>query len=154
MTDDLKPRPKTPNRARARARAAAQMLLDLVASGYERETIARKFGISLSTVRREIERALDERRPDTHQRYIRLQITRLTKALRAADVAIEEGDLKAIDPLVKVIAALDRYQGLAVAPPARRRVARAPAPTLALTHCAPPLAESVGLLRDVAEKGA
>ena len=156
------PDPKMPNRARERAAARErragkiarrEMILDLFVSGYEREAIARKFGIGLSTVRRDIERALDQRRPESLERYIRLQTARLTPALRAADHAIEEGDLKAIDPLVKVIGALDRYQGLATAATEPVRIARRPAP-LALTHCAPPLAMSEELTHERSEKGA
>ncbi len=162
MTDD--PRPTSKATSRAQERAAAQqrraekvarreMILDLVVSGYEREAIARKFSIGLSTVRREVERALDQRRPDSHERYIRLQTARLTKALRAADDAIEQGDLKAIDPLVKVIGALDRYQGLVAATTAPTRLARDPAP-LALTHFAPPLAMCEDAHQECSEKGA
>lgn len=158
------PKPETPMTNRARARAEVQkrraakvdrreMLLDLVVSGYEREHIAQKFSISLSTVRREVERALDQRRPDSHKRYIRLQTARLTKALRAADDAIEQGDLKAIDPLVKVIGALDRYQGLIFATPPPARLAREPAP-LALTHSAAPVAVGADARQDIPEKGA
>jgi hypothetical protein len=156
------PDANTPKRARERAEAQKrrmdkiarrELILDLLVSGYERETIARKLGIALSTVRRDIERALDQRRSDSHERYIRLQTARLTKALRAADDAIETGDLKAIEPLLKVIGALDRYQGLALATPAPVRHARPPAP-LALTHCAPSLAMSGDLTHESSEKGA
>jgi len=162
MTDHPTPDPKLTRRAQQRAAAQQrraekvarrEMILDLVVSGYEREAIAQKFSIGLSTVRREVERALDQRRPDSHERYIRLQTARLTKALRAADDAIEQGDLKAIDPLVKVIGALDRYQGLAAPAPAPILPTRAPAP-LALTHCPSPLAMSEDALQECSEKGA
>jgi hypothetical protein len=164
MTDEPKPKhdPEPTKRARERNKAQQrraqkvarrEMILDLVVSGYEREAIARKFCIGLSTVCREVERALDQRRPDSHERYIRLRTARLTKALRAADDAIEQGDLKAIDPLVKVIGALDRYQGLVATTPTPTRLTREPAP-LALTHFAPPLAMGENALQKCSEKGA
>ena len=56
----------------------------------------------------------------------RLQVARLTKALRCADVSLEEGDLKAIAPFVKVVRELNLYHGvqcLARASIERRRAA-------------------------------
>jgi len=66
------------------------------------------------SVRRAVDPAIAERRQDSPDRYIHLQVARLTKALRAADIKIEKGDLKAIAPLVRVVAELDRYHGLGV----------------------------------------
>jgi hypothetical protein len=102
--------------------------------------------VSPRTVRREVDRALDERRLDAPERYARLQVARLTKALRLADASIDEGELRAIGPLVKVVRALDRYHGLAdashgVLPGPAPAVPSLPAPPLQLTHADPPLAE-------------
>jgi hypothetical protein len=74
-------------------------------------------------------------------------VARIEKALLAADAAIERGDVRAVSQYLKVVAALDRYHGLATAlappepasPPAQPRLPAA-APPLALTHAAPPLA--------------
>ena len=52
------------------------------------------------------------RRLDTPERYVHLQVARLTKALRSADAALERGDLKAVRALVQAVAAMDRYHGL------------------------------------------
>ena len=80
------------------------------------------------------------------ERYVHLQVARIEKALLAADAAIERGDVRAVSQYLKVVAALDRYHGLAAAltppepasAPAEPRLP-APAPPLALTHAAPPL---------------
>jgi hypothetical protein len=45
---------------------------------------------------------LAKRQLDPPEDYANLQAARLTKALRCADVSLEEGDLKAIAPFVKV----------------------------------------------------
>ena len=71
--------------------------------------------------------------------YARLQVARLNKALRCADVLLEEGEAKAIPHFVKVVAELDRYHGLTrpmrLGKPARQlRASRLPPPPLALTH--------------------
>ncbi len=99
--------------------------------------------VSPSTIRREVGRALDERRLDAPERYAHLEVAQLTKALRLAVAAIDGGDFRALGPFVKMVAALDRYHGLtnasraalaapsAVAPPAL------PAPPLKLACLAP-----------------
>src|SRR5579863_5106122 len=117
---------------RARLRALAQkrrvtraqrreIMLELVVAGYERELIAQKLKVSLATVRREVDKAIDQRRLDAPDRYARLQVTRLTKALRVDDDALELCNLKAVAPLVKILGMLDRYHGLAAADAARGR---------------------------------
>ena len=133
-----------------------EIMFDLVVAGYSRELIAEKLCVSLKTVRREVEKAIDERRLDAPDRYVCLQVMRLTKALRVVDCALEEGDLKAVEPLVKVVGALDRYHALAAAGPAateQRRLSRSAAP-LALTHAAPGLELFRVTAQKVPEKGA
>jgi hypothetical protein len=110
----------------------------LLVSGYSVEQIASHTKTSASAVRRTIGQALAKRRPDAPEDYARLQVARLTKALRCADVSLEEGDLKAIAPFVKVVRELNLYHGLHVGS-ARPAPAALPdlAPTslpLALTH--------------------
>ena len=80
-----------------------------------------------------------------------VQVARLAKALRLADASIERGDLKAVGPLVRLVAALDRYHGLGRAsaqrapaagaplPPAEAPPLALPAPPLALANAAAPL---------------
>ncbi len=127
-------------RAQRRARIAARIAerenyFDLLASGYSCRQIAEAAKVSLATVQRAIDRAIAERRLDAPDRYMHLQVARLTKALRLADASIENGDLKAVAPLTRLVAALDRYHGLGAL--ARWR----PAPTAPLpAPAAPPLA--------------
>jgi hypothetical protein len=133
-----------------------EIMLELVVAGYERELIAQKLCVSLATVRREVDKAIDQRALDAPDRYARLQVTRLTKALRVVDCSLEEGDLKAVEPLVKVLGMLDRYHGLGAAGATNReaveprRLPRAVAP-LALTHAAPGLELSRAAAERVAE---
>ncbi len=75
---------------------------------------------------------------DAPEDYASLQIARLTKALRCADVSLEEGDLRAIAPFVKVVRELSLYHGVNVGS-ARPALAPLPeiapaSPPLALTH--------------------
>jgi transposase len=111
---------------------------DLLVSGYSVEQIASRTKTSGSTVRRILGQALAKRRLDAPEDYARIQVARLTKALRCADVSLEEGDLKAIVPLLKVVRELNLYHGVNVGSPRTAPAMppeRAPkSPPLALTH--------------------
>ena len=90
-----------------------------------------------ATVRRALGQALAKRRLDAPEDYARIQVARLTKALRCADASLEEGDLKAIVPLLKVVRELNLYHGVTVgsarpAPAALPELAQTS--PLALTH--------------------
>jgi hypothetical protein len=43
---------------------------------------------------------------------------RLTKAMRVVDLNLENGDLKAVEPLLKVMSQLDKYHALSAPAPA------------------------------------
>jgi hypothetical protein len=99
--------------ARRKAKLAwSQSSFDLLASGYSPEQIAEVRKVSVRTIRREIDSAIARRQLDAPERYVHLQVARLTKALRFADAALESGDLKAVRALVTVVSAMDRYHGL------------------------------------------
>ena len=130
--------------ARARMRAAARErreararergdILDLVVSGYTYEAIADSLKLSVKTVRRATAKAIAQRRLDCGADYVHLQVLRLTKAMRVVDLNLDKGDLKAVEPLLKVIAQLDKYHALSLPAPGAT-----PAPPLALAR--PPLA--------------
>ena len=91
-----------------------------------------------SAVRGAVGQTLAKRQFDAPEDYARLQVARLTKALRCADVSLEEGDLKAIAPFLKVVRELNLYHGVNLRP-GRPAPTTPPeiAPTsaqLALTH--------------------
>jgi transposase-like protein len=132
-------------RAAGKARRAKlierrEAYFDLLVSGYSVEEIAAAFEMSPSAVRRAIGQALARRRLDGPDEYARLQVARLTKALRCADASLENGDLNAIAPFVQVVRELNRYHGLDIgrlrlaAPAALPQIAPESGPPLALTH--------------------
>jgi DNA-binding CsgD family transcriptional regulator len=142
----------TSKRAEARAQrrerrqaklAQRESYFELLASGYSCRQIAEAAKVSASTVKRAIDQAIAERRLDAPDRYAHLQVARLNKALRLADASIERGELKAIEPYMRLIAARDRYHGFHPVSERSRKGSSAPpveltAPPLALP--APPLA--------------
>jgi hypothetical protein len=133
---------------RARKRAAGKILrelsikrqeayFDLLVSGYSVEQIAIAMKKS-PAVRRVVGLALAKRRLDPPEDYARIQVARLTKALRCADESLEGGDVRAIAPFLKVVRELNLYHGLKVVvahptPAALPEIGPTSAP-LALTH--------------------
>jgi hypothetical protein len=144
MSDELKP---TSERARKRAVGKIrreglikrrEAYFGLLVSGYTVEQLASHTKKSPSAVRRAVGQASAKRQLDAPEDYARLQVARLTKALRCADVSLEEGDLSAIAPFVKVVRELNLYHGVNLgsgrpAPLAPPDLAPA-SPPLALTH--------------------
>lgn len=151
MTDDsARSTQRAGVRAQRRARrenkaARRERYFNLMASGYSLGQIARMAQASASTVRREIDKALAERRLDAPEQFARVQVARLVKALRLAEAAIELGELKAVATYLRVVAALDRYHELAAGnpppprPPVKAPPLALPTPPKALTFN-PPLA--------------
>jgi hypothetical protein len=117
--------------ARARERGA---ILDLVVSGYAYEAIAERLQLSVKSVRRATAKAIEQRQLDGGAHYVHLQVLRLTKAMRVVDLDLDNGDLRAVEPLLKVIAQLDKYHALGLPAPGA-----APAPPR-LAPARPPLA--------------
>ena len=144
MSDEPKPLSK---RARKRATGKTRRELsikrreayfDLLVSGYSIEQIATAMTTSPATVRRVVGLALAKRRLDPPEDYARIQVARLTKALRCADESLEEGDVRAIAPFLKIVRELNLYHGLNVGvahpqPAALPEIAPT-SPPLALTH--------------------
>jgi hypothetical protein len=89
-----------------------QSCFELVSAGHSYAEVAKLLMGSERTVRRDVARVIAERRLDAPERYIHVQVDRLTRALRTADSRVERGDMKAVAPLIKLIGALDRYHGL------------------------------------------
>lgn len=147
MSDEPKP---TSERARKRALGKTvrelsikrrEAYFDLLVSGYSIEQIASHMKKSPAAVRRAVGQALAKRRLDAPEDYARIQVARLTKALRCADESLEEGDVKAIAPFLKVVRELNLYHGVSVgparlAPPAALAEIAPTASPLALTHSA------------------
>ena len=95
-----------------RRRESRQACFELISAGHSYAEVAKALLVSERTVRRDVARVIDERRLDAPERYIHMQVDRLTRAMRAADSRVERGDMKAVQPLIKLIGALDRYHGL------------------------------------------
>jgi Homeodomain-like domain len=103
--------------ASAASRAAARDLrrLRILASlqaGLSYAAIGRAEGLSRERVRQIVVKALNEAGAETQLDHARVQIARLEPALRLAASAVAEGDLAAIDRLLRVLDRLDRYSAV------------------------------------------
>ena len=166
MTDAPEP-PSAAEQARIRRRKRRAAKVEIrdasfqaLADGWTQEDIAKARGVSVAAVRREIDQAIAARQIRAPEAHARVQIARITKALALLDIRLGRGEMAAVGPFLKTVAALDRYHGLAVPTlreePARAALQRLPAPSLALTHAAPsiaPAAESAEACHDSARTG-
>lgn len=134
--------PKRPN-ARARVgridarRAKAERsvkLFNLLKAGVPVAEIALQEGLSVRRARELVQEMLARREVDPPAGFVQLQIGRLSDAMMVAHAAMMEGNMHALDRVLRIVGQLDRYHGLPRAPAdferrrdadARRRRARA-----------------------------
>jgi hypothetical protein len=110
--------------ARRLKAARRDRIFGYVVRGMPHGAIARMENCSAQAVRGAIARELADRRIDPAGDFAKLQVARLNDALMAANGKMLEGDLTALDRVVKIVAELDRYHGLAQALETRDAAAR------------------------------
>jgi hypothetical protein len=112
-------------------------LVEQLAAGVAIEEIAANGGISPQWARRRKAAILAKRAIDPPLEFIQLQIRRLSEAMLVAYSAMSDGDLHAVDHVIKIVRELDRYHGFGPHSNAQRLTGPGPAgPPLALP--APP----------------
>ncbi len=143
--------PEPPRRRRATKRELARRDLRLVeqlAAGVTIEEIAANQGISLKWAKERKAAALARRAIDPPHEFMQLQIRRLSEAMLVAYSSMSDGNVKAIDQVIRIVRELDRYHGFAPHPESRRFAAPAPvappSPPLALPEPPPGLAPPEG----------
>jgi hypothetical protein len=132
-----------PKRPRATKRELAQRdlrLIEKLAAGVTIEEIAASEGISCKWARERKAALLAERTIDPPREFIQLQIRRLNEAMLIAYSAMSNGNVKAVDQVIKVVRELDRYHGFGpISIPQSFAEAPVTPPPLALLE--PPAAE-------------
>lgn len=113
-----------------------QRLITALAAGQTIEELAARVDIPLRTVRARVS-AILSRSPDSPAEFAQLQIRRLNEAMIVAYSAMSNGNLKAVDRVVKITREYDRYAGLAHSL-AGQAAPALPAPPLALAPSALP----------------
>jgi hypothetical protein len=127
----LSPPPPEPALRAVPRRATAERrlrVLERLRTGLTVAHIARFEGLSVRRIRRIIQEMLASREVDPAAGFAQLQIARLSEAMIVARTMMMEGDLQAMDRLIRLTGELDRYHGFrpsqiptfAEAAPARR----------------------------------
>jgi len=110
-------------------------LIEKLAAGVTIEEIAASERISVKWAKERKAAVLASRVPDTPHEFIQLQIRRLSEAMLVSYSAMSNGDLSAVDKVIKVARELERYHGFALrpeTPSSAPSLPAAPPPPLAL----------------------
>ena len=102
---------EAPARDKARSGAARLRLIEKLAAGVTIEEIAASEGISLKWARERKAAVLASRVLDTPHEFIKLQIRRLSEAMLVSYSAMSNGDLKAVEKVIKIAREIRRYHG-------------------------------------------
>ena len=110
----MPPSPAPIVRRTAREREQRRIrILAMVQAGFSYEAIARDENLSRERVRQIVAQSLDEPEGGTRLDHARVQLARLEPALRLAARGVADGELRAIDRLLKVLDRLDKYGAVA-----------------------------------------
>ena len=138
---DTRPEPARPSRLEVRRAKAERKLrvFNLLKAGVPVAQIAFQEGLTVRRTRAVIQETLDRREIDPPAGFVQLQVGLqvgwLSDAMMVAHAAMMEGNLQALDRLVKIVGELDRYHGFGralSAPDAATAALAAPMPKLAL----------------------
>jgi hypothetical protein len=109
-------------------------LFNLLKSGAPIAEIALQQGLSARRARELVQEMLERREVDPPAGFAHLQIGRLSDAMKVAYAAMMEGNMQALDRVLRIVGELDRRHGFAVAQaePAAGATRALAAPPLAL----------------------
>jgi hypothetical protein len=110
MADSPIPKPKRRRLNMSGRRDRKTRIFARLRDGWSYEEIARTEELSAERVRAIVSQALEKRAIDDGSDHARLQLERLAPVLRLAADAIQEGDLRAVTPYLKVLDRMDKYR--------------------------------------------
>jgi hypothetical protein len=121
------------------AKAARNLkLFNLLKAGAPIAEIASQEGLSVRRAREIVQQILAPREVDPPAGFVQLQIARLGDAMMVAHAAMMEGNMQALDRVLRIVGELDRYHGFrAAAEPAAAATPALAAPTAARALPAP-----------------
>jgi hypothetical protein len=99
--------------ARKRRTVRELRIVALLNSGIAMPEIAARESLSERRVRQLVQDILDRRAPRAPAEYAALQVSRLNEAMHVAYAAMTDGNLDAVDRVMKLARELDRYHGFA-----------------------------------------
>jgi transposase-like protein len=112
------PAPEPARRVAPRRATADRKLriLGRLTTGLTVAHVAREEGLTVTRIRQILAQALESREIDPPAAFAQLQIARLSEAMIVARTMMMEGDLQAVDRLIKLTGELDRYHGFGKPP--------------------------------------
>jgi len=118
---------------RLKALERGRIIVDYANRGVAIPEIAARVGMTESAARATLCDVLARSMPESPEEFAAIQMSRLNEALLVAFSAMAEMNLKAVDRVVRIVRALDRYAAVLAARPLRRtpaleRVAEPAAP--------------------------
>jgi hypothetical protein len=85
-----------------------------LAHGESIDEVAAREGLTLKRVRERVSAVVARRAPGPTEDFVAVQIARLNEAMLIAYGAMRDGNLAAVDRVLKITREYDRYQGLAL----------------------------------------
>ena len=135
MLDPLKAAPAAAGNRPAPTRAARlakfkrePIIVDYLNRGVSVAQIAAEIGVGEKRMRAIIRETLARRMPHPPEEFVAIQVSRLNEAMLIAFSAMSPSNLKAVDPVVKIVRELDRYGGAFAAERRRPEAFRLDAP--------------------------
>ncbi len=89
-------------------------LVRALARGEAIDEVAAREGLSLKRARERVAAVVARRAPEATDDFVAVQIARLNEAMLMAYGAMKDGNLAAIDRVVRITREYDRYHGLAL----------------------------------------
>ena len=117
MQDPGSPVPPTAAASAIEREARRYRIMERVRRGWSYERIGDAESLTPQRIGQIVRESLARREVDPEGEHVRLQTARLEASLRLAAERVDDGELGAIDRLVRVLTQLDRYHGKATAPP-------------------------------------
>ena len=145
MNDQNRDGAAKPRRKRATKRATAMRDMRIVralAHGETIDEVALREGLSLKRARERVAILVARRAVEPTETFVAVQIARLNEAMLVAYAAMKDGNMAAVDRVLKITREYERYHGLALTlarPPGAAEV-DALAPPIALAALEPPAA--------------
>jgi hypothetical protein len=85
-----------------------------LAHGEPIDEVAAREGLTLKRARERVSAAVARRAPEPTEDFVAVQIARLNEAMLIAYSAMRDGNLAAVDRVLKITREYDRYHGLAL----------------------------------------
>jgi hypothetical protein len=134
--------PKTKRKRATRRETAIRdaRIVRALAHGEPIDEVAAREGLTLKRARERLSAVVARRAPEPTEDFVAVQIARLNEAMLIAYGAMQDGNLAAVDRVLKITREYDRYHGLALTLARGAGSCNADAPATGAIGLPPPVA--------------